>query len=129
MGHAFQHTLMDCLIRMHRMKGFDTLWQAGVDHAGIATEMVVTRQIEAEGGKRDDLTREEFIDRVWQWKHESGSTITSQMRRLGASADWSRERFTMDADLSEAVAETFVQLFHEGKIYRGPRLVNWDPVL
>jgi len=129
MGHAFQHTLMDCLIRAHRMKGFDTLWQVGVDHAGIATEMVVTRQIEAAGGRRDDFSREEFIERVWQWKHESGSNITSQMRRLGASADWSRERFTMSDDLSEAVTETFVRLFEEGRIYRGPRLVNWDPVL
>jgi len=129
MGHAFQHTLMDCLIRAHRMKGFDTLWQVGVDHAGIATEMVVTRQIEAEGGKRDDLTRDQFIDRVWRWKHESGSTITAQMRRLGASCDWSRERFTMDDDLSEAVIETFVRLREQGLIYRGPRLVNWDPVL
>ncbi len=129
MGHAFQHTLMDCLVRAHRMKGFDTLWQVGVDHAGIATEMVVTRQIEAEGGKRDDYSRSEFIDRVWQWKQESGSTITGQMRRLGASADWSRERFTMDDDLSEAVIETFVRLHDEGLIYRGPRLVNWDPVL
>ncbi|MGB0513879.1 MAG: valine--tRNA ligase, partial [Wenzhouxiangellaceae bacterium] len=129
MGHAFQHTLMDCLIRVHRMKGFDTLWQVGVDHAGIATEMVVTRQIEAAGGGRDEYTREQFIDRVWKWKHESGSTITSQMRRLGASADWSRERFTMDNDLSSAVIETFVRLFEEGRIYRGPRLVNWDPVL
>jgi len=129
MGHAFQHTLMDCLIRAHRMKGFDTLWQVGVDHAGIATEMVVTRQIEAEGGRRDDYTRQEFIDRVWQWKHESGSTITGQMRRLGASADWSRERFTMEPELTEAVIETFVRLYDEGKIYRGPRLVNWDPVL
>ena len=129
MGHAFQHTLMDCLIRAHRMKGFDTLWQVGVDHAGIATEMVVTRQIEAEGGKRDDYSRQAFIDRVWQWKRQSGSTITGQMRRLGASADWSRERFTMDDDLSEAVLETFVRLYEEGKIYRGPRLVNWDPVL
>jgi valyl-tRNA synthetase len=129
MGHAFQHTLMDALIRYQRMRGRDTLWQVGVDHAGIATEMVVTRQIEAEGSKRDDYSREAFIERVWQWKHESGSTITRQMRRLGASADWSRERFTMDADLSEAVTETFVRLHEEGLIYRGPRLVNWDPVL
>ncbi|MCA1779685.1 MAG: class I tRNA ligase family protein, partial [Xanthomonadaceae bacterium] len=129
MGHAFQHTLMDCMIRQHRMKGFDTLWQVGVDHAGIATEMVVSRQIEAEGGTRDDYTRAQFIERVWKWKHESGSTITGQMRRLGASADWSRERFTMDDDLSEAVIETFVRLFEQGKVYRGPRLVNWDPVL
>ncbi|MGY6553498.1 MAG: valine--tRNA ligase, partial [Wenzhouxiangella sp.] len=129
MGHAFQHTLMDALIRHQRMLGKDTLWQVGVDHAGIATEMVVTRQIEAEGGKRDDYSREDFIERVWQWKQESGSTITRQMRRLGASADWSRERFTMDPDLSEAVTETFVRLHEEGLIYRGPRLVNWDPVL
>ncbi len=129
MGHAFQHTLMDALIRYQRMRGRDTLWQVGVDHAGIATEMVVTRQIEAEGGKREDYSRDDFIDRVWQWKHESGSTITRQMRRLGASADWSRERFTMDPDLSEAVTETFVRLHEEGLIYRGPRLVNWDPVL
>ena len=129
MGHAFQHSLMDALIRYQRMRGRDTLWQVGVDHAGIATEMVVTRQIEAEGGKRDDYTRDDFVDRVWQWKHESGSTITRQMRRLGASADWSRERFTMDPDLSEAVTETFVRLREEGLIYRGPRLVNWDPVL
>ena len=129
MGHAFQHTLMDALIRYQRMRGRDTLWQVGVDHAGIATEMVVTRQIEAEGGKRDDYSRADFIERVWQWKAESGSTITGQMRRLGASADWSRERFTMNPDLSEAVIETFVRLHEEGLIYRGPRLVNWDPVL
>jgi valyl-tRNA synthetase len=129
MGHAFQHTLMDALIRHQRMKGRDTLWQVGVDHAGIATEMVVTRQIESEGGRRDDYSREDFIERVWQWKGESGSTITGQMRRLGASADWSRERFTMDADLSAAVMETFIRLHDEGLIYRGPRLVNWDPVL
>jgi len=129
MGHAFQHTLMDALIRYQRLKGRDTLWQVGVDHAGIATEMVVTRQIEAEGGRRDDYTREEFIAKVWDWKEHSGSTITSQMRRLGASCDWSRERFTMNPDLSEAVVETFVRLYEEGKIYRGPRLVNWDPVL
>ncbi|QKK01691.1 MAG: valine--tRNA ligase [Pseudomonadota bacterium] len=129
MGHAFQHTLMDALIRYKRLQGRDTLWQVGVDHAGIATEMVVTRQIEAEGGKRDDYTRDEFIDKVWDWKEHSGSTITSQMRRLGASCDWSRERFTMNPDLSEAVIETFVRLYEEGKIYRGPRLVNWDPVL
>jgi len=129
MGHAFQHTLMDALIRYQRLKGRDTLWQVGVDHAGIATEMVVTRQIEAEGKKRDDFSRSEFIERIWAWKEESGSTITRQMRRLGASADWSRERFTMNPDLSEAVIETFVRLYDEGRIYRGPRLVNWDPVL
>src|SRR5690625_1074806 len=129
MGHAFQHTLMDALIRYQRLKGRDTLWQVGVDHAGIATEMVVTRQIEAEGKKRDDFSRSEFIERIWAWKEESGSTITRQMRRLGASADWSRERFTMNPDLSEAVIGTFVRLYDEGRIYRGPRLVNWDPVL
>ena len=129
MGHAFQHTLMDALIRYQRMRGADALWQVGVDHAGIATEMVVTRQIEAEGKRRDDYSRQEFVDRVWRWKAESGNTITGQMRRLGASADWSRERFTMDPDLSEAVIETFVRLYREGLIYRGPRLVNWDPVL
>ncbi len=129
MGHAFQHSLMDTLIRYHRMQGKDVLWQVGVDHAGIATEMVVTRQIEAEGGSRDDYSRDDFIERVWAWKQTSGSTITTQMRRLGASADWSRERFTMDPDLSEAVIETFVRLYEEGLVYRGPRLVNWDPVL
>ncbi len=129
MGHAFQHTLMDALIRYHRMRGFDTLWQVGTDHAGIATEMVVARNIAREGLTRDGLGRDGFIDRVWQWKEESGSTITRQMRRLGASGDWSRERFTMDQGLSRAVVETFVRLHEEGLIYRGQRLVNWDPVL
>jgi len=129
MGHAFQHTLMDALIRHHRMRGFDTLWQVGTDHAGIATEMVVGRQLEAEGSSRDALGREAFVERVWQWKAESGGTITRQMRRLGASADWSRERFTMDEGLSRAVVETFVRLYDEGLVYRGQRLVNWDPVL
>jgi len=131
MGHAFQHTLMDTLIRYHRMQGFDTLWQVGTDHAGIATEMVVSRNLAAEGKgeTRDSLGRDAFIEKVWQWKHESGNTITRQMRRMGASGDWSRERFTMDAGLSKAVTETFVRLYQEGLIYRGQRLVNWDPVL
>ena len=129
MGHAFQDTIMDILIRYHRMKGDRTLWQPGTDHAGIATQMVVERQLNAEGKTRHDLGREAFIERVWQWKEESGSTITKQLRRMGASADWSRERFTMDEGLSEAVREVFVRLFEEGLIYRGKRLVNWDPVL
>ena len=129
MGHAFQHTLMDALIRYHRMLGYNTLWQPGTDHAGIATQIVVTRQLEAEGIDRRDLGREPFVERVWQWKEESGSTITRQMRRLGASCDWSRERFTMDEGLSRTVTEVFVKLHGEGLIYRGKRLVNWDPVL
>ena len=129
MGHAFQHTLMDMLTRYHRMIGDDTLWQPGTDHAGIATQMVVERQLDAEGVKRTDLTRDEFIARVWKWKEQSGGTITSQMRRLGDSVDWSRDRFTMDEGLSKAVIETFVRLHDEGLIYRGKRLVNWDPVL
>jgi valyl-tRNA synthetase len=129
MGHAFQHTLMDTLTRWHRMRGFATLWQPGTDHAGIATQMVVERQLGAEGKHRLDLGREAFVERVWKWKAESGSTITRQMRRLGTSVDWSRNKFTMDADLSNAVTETFVRLHDEGLIYRGKRLVNWDPVL
>jgi valyl-tRNA synthetase len=129
MGHAFQHTLMDALIRHHRMRGHNTLWQPGTDHAGIATQMVVERQLEAQGVKRRDLGRDAFLERVWEWKAHSGSTITRQMRRLGASCDWSRERFTMDEGLSKAVAEVFVRLYQEGLIYRGSRLVNWDPVL
>jgi valyl-tRNA synthetase len=129
MGHAFQDTLMDALIRYHRMQGCNTLWQAGTDHAGIATQMVVERQLEAQGLSRHDLGREEFLKRVWAWKEESGGNITQQLRRMGASLDWSRERFTMDAGLSRAVTEVFVRLFDEGLIYRGKRLVNWDPVL
>jgi valyl-tRNA synthetase len=129
MGHAFQHTLMDMLTRYHRMRGDDTLWQPGTDHAGIATQMVVERQLNAQGIKRTDLTREDFVSRVWKWKEQSGGTITSQMRRLGDSVDWSRDRFTMDEGLSKAVIETFVRLHDEGLIYRGKRLVNWDPVL
>ncbi len=131
MGHAFQHTLQDALIRYHRMKGFNTLWQMGTDHAGIATEMVVGRNLalEGKGETRDTLGREKFIEKVWDWKQESGNTITRQMRRMGASGDWSREVFTMDPLPSEAVLETFVTLFEQGLIYRGQRLVNWDPVL
>ena len=129
MGHAFQHTLMDALIRYHRMLGSNTLWQPGTDHAGIATQIVVTRQLEAEGIDRRALGRDQFVQRVWQWKEESGSTITRQMRRLGASCDWSRERFTMDEGLSRTVTDVFVKLYRQGLIYRGKRLVNWDPVL
>jgi len=131
MGHAFQHTLQDALIRYHRMNGFDTHWQMGTDHAGIATEMVVNRNLAQAGAgeSRDSLGREKFIEKVWEWKQQSGDTITRQMRRLGTSGDWSRERFTMDEGLSDAVIETFVRLHAEGLIYRGQRLVNWDPVL
>jgi len=129
MGHAFQDTIMDALIRYHRMKGRPTLWQAGSDHAGIATQMVVERQLEAEGSSRHDLGREAFIERIWEWKKHSGNTITQQLRRMGASLDWSRERFTMDEGLSDAVGEVFIRLYREGLIYRGKRLVNWDPVL
>jgi len=129
MGHAFQDTIMDTLIRYHRMFGEKTLWQPGSDHAGIATQMVVERQLNAEGTNRHELGRERFVERVWQWKEESGDQISTQLRRLGASPDWSRERFTMDDGLSTAVTETFVRLFDEGLIYRGERLVNWDPVL
>jgi valyl-tRNA synthetase len=129
MGHAFQDTLMDALIRYHRMLGNNTLWQAGSDHAGIATQMVVERMLEAEGKTRHDLGREAFIERVWKWKERSGGRITEQLRRMGSSLDWSRERFTMDPDLSRAVIEVFIRLYDEGLIYRGKRLVNWDPVL
>ncbi len=129
MGHAFQHTLMDVLIRYHRMQGDNTLWQVGTDHAGIATQIVVENQLKAEGTSRLELGRDQFVERVWAWKQESGSTITHQMRRLGSSCDWSRERFTMDAGLSNAVIETFVRLYDDGLIYRGKRLVNWDPKL
>ena len=129
MGHAFQDTIMDALIRYHRMRGFDTLWQPGTDHAGIATQMVVERQLSAEGLSRLELGRDAFVERIWQWKEKSGGQIANQMRRLGASVDWRRDRFTMDAGLSQAVTEVFVRLFQEGLIYRGKRLVNWDPVL
>jgi valyl-tRNA synthetase len=129
MGHAFQHTLMDALTRMHRMDGYNTLWQPGTDHAGIATQMVVERQLNAEGISRRDLGREAFVERVWAWRAQSGGTITRQMRRLGDSVAWSRDRFTMDPGLSAAVTEVFVRLHEDGLIYRGQRLVNWDPVL
>ena len=141
MGHAFQQTLMDALIRYHRMRGFNTNWVVGTDHAGIATQIVVERQLEQEGQSRQDLGRDKFVERVWQWKQHSGATITRQMRRLGASANWeyaqseeTREGppagyFTMDAKMSRAVVEVFVRLYEEGLIYRGKRLVNWDPVL
>ena len=129
MGHAFQHTLMDALTRYHRMLGDAALWQPGTDHAGIATQMVVERQLNAQGTTRSALGREAFFERVWAWKAQSGGTIAAQMRRLGDSVDWSRDRFTMDEELTRAVVEVFVQLHAEGLIYRGKRLVNWDPVL
>jgi len=129
MGHAFQHTIMDVLTRYHRSKGEQTLWQPGTDHAGIATQMVVERQLESQNISRHDLGREKFTEKVWDWKHHSGGTITSQMRRLGASVDWERECFTMDKGLSDAVQKVFIELYNEGLIYRGKRLVNWDPVL
>ena len=137
MGHAFQQTLMDALIRYHRMRGFNTNWVVGTDHAGIATQIVVERQLEEKAQTRHDLGREKFVERVWEWKQQSGSTITRQMRRLGASANWEYSDtegqrsgyFTMDAKMSRAVAEVFVRLYEEGLIYRGKRLVNWDPQL
>ncbi len=129
MGHAFQHTLMDALIRYHRMLGDRTLWQMGTDHAGISTQMLVERQLNAEGRTRAEVGREAFVERVWQWKAESGNNISRQLRRMGSSLDWSRERFTMDDDYARAVLEVFVRLHDEGLIYRGQRLVNWDPQL
>ena len=129
MGHGFQEAIMDALIRYHRMLGYNTLWQVGTDHAGIATQMVVERQLEGQGTSRHDLGREKFVEKVWEWKEQSGGTITRQLRRLGSSLDWSRERFTMDPGLSRAVQEVFIRLYREGLIYRGQRLVNWDPVL
>ena len=129
MGHAFQHTIMDVYTRYNRSKGNQTLWQPGTDHAGIATQMVVERQLGLENISRHDLGRDKFTEKVWDWKSKSGGTITSQMRRLGASVDWERERFTMDESLSKAVRKVFVDLYNEGLIYRGKRLVNWDPVL
>ena len=119
MGHAFQQTLMDVLIRYNRMNGVNTLWQCGTDHAGIATQMVVERQLQANGISRHDLGREKFVEAVWDWKQQSGNTITKQSRRLGTSMDWSRERFTLDEGLSDAVKEVFVRLYDEGLIYRG----------
>jgi valyl-tRNA synthetase len=127
MGHGFQQAIMDALVRYQRMRGHNTLWQVGTDHAGIATQMVVERQLESEGSSREALGREAFIERVWDWKAESGGAITQQLRRLGTSPDWSRERFTMDPGLSQAVQRVFITLFEEGLIYRGHRLVNWDP--
>ncbi|MFL6592365.1 MAG: valine--tRNA ligase, partial [Luteimonas sp.] len=131
MGHAFQHTLQDALIRYHRMRGFDTLWQMGTDHAGIATEMVVSRNLKLEGNDetRDSLGREQFVEKVWEWRAQSGHTIERQMRRIGTSGDWTRSVFTMDPMAADAVVEAFVRLHEEGLIYRGQRLVNWDPVL
>ena len=126
MGHGFNNSIMDCLIRFRRMQGRNTLWQPGTDHAGIATQMVVERQLAADGIGRHDLGREKFLEKVWEWKEQSGGTITRQIRRLGSSVDWSRERFTMDEGLSEAVKEAFVRLHQDGLIYRGKRLVNWD---
>ncbi|APC97129.1 valine--tRNA ligase [Francisella frigiditurris] len=129
MGHGFQMSLMDILIRYNRMSGKDTLWQPGTDHAGIATQMVVERQLNAQGISRHDLGRENFVSKVWEWKELSGGTITSQMRRIGASPDWNRERFTMDDGLSDAVKKCFIKLYDDGLAYRGERLVNWDPKL
>jgi valyl-tRNA synthetase len=129
MGHGFNQTIMDALTRYYRMRGHNTLWQPGTDHAGIATQIVVERQLDAQGVSRHDLGREKFLEKVWEWKEYSGGSITQQMRRLGTSPDWTRERFTMDAGLSKIVTETFVRLYKEGLIYRGKRLVNWDPKL
>ncbi|MBA1188543.1 valine--tRNA ligase [Pseudomonas entomophila] len=129
MGHGFNNAIMDALIRFRRMQGRDTLWQPGTDHAGIATQMLVERQLEAKGQNRHDLGREQFLDKIWEWKAESGGNISRQIRRLGSSVDWSRERFTMDDGLSEAVKEAFVRLHEDGLIYRGKRLVNWDTKL
>lgn len=129
MGHAFNNTLMDCLTRYHRMCGYNTLWQPGTDHAGIATQMVVERQLNAENKTRHDLGREKFVEKVWDWKEQSGNTIYGQLERMGSSLDWSRDRFTMDEGLSESVKQVFVRLHDEGLIYRGKRLVNWDPKL
>ena len=127
MGHALQHTFMDGLTRYKRMSGFRTLWLPGMDHAGISPQLMVTRALKKEGTNRHDLGREKFVERVWKWKSESGGQITEQMRREGASVDWSREKFTMDEDLSRAVREVFVRLYEEGLIYRGNRIVNWCP--
>ena len=135
MGHAFNQTIMDSLTRYHRMRGFNTVWVPGTDHAGIATQIVVERQLAGEGISRHDMgptpeaARKNFVARVWEWKHQSGGTITNQMRRMGDSVDWAREYFTMDDKLSTVVIETFVRLYEQGLIYRGKRLVNWDPVL
>src|SRR6266850_6342293 len=127
MGHALQHTMMDVLTRYKRMCGYRTLWLPGMDHAGISTQLMVTRELKKEGINRHELGREKFVERVWKWKKESGGQITKQLRREGASVDWSRERFTMDDHLSQAVREVFVRLYEEGMIYRGNRIVNWCP--
>ncbi|MFT7402860.1 MAG: valyl-tRNA synthetase, partial [Hydrogenophaga sp.] len=135
MGHAFNQTIMDSLTRYHRMSGFNTAWIPGTDHAGIATQIVVERQLQEQGISRHDMgptpaeARKNFVAKVWEWKEQSGNTITTQMRRMGDSVDWSREYFTMDEKLSTVVTETFVRLYEQGLIYRGKRLVNWDPVL
>src|SRR5690606_25644235 len=129
MGHAFNQTIMDGLTRYHRMRGDDTAFIPGTDHAGIATQIVVERQLDAQNISRHDLGREQFVEKVWEWKEKSGSAITEQFRRLGSSCDWSREYFTMDDTMSKGVAEVFVRLYEQGLIYRGKRLVNWDPVL
>ncbi|WP_302552100.1 valine--tRNA ligase [Comamonas kerstersii] len=129
MGHAFNQTIMDSLTRYHRMKGYNTAWIPGTDHAGIATQIVVERQLQTQGVSRYDLGRDEFVKKIWEWKEKSGNTITTQMRRMGDTVDWSREYFTMDDKLSKVVTETFVRLYQQGLIYRGKRLVNWDPVL
>ena len=127
MGHGFQHTIMDALTRYHRMLGCQALWQVGTDHAGIATQMVVERQLNAAGSSRQGIGREQFVKKVWEWREESGGIITQQLRRMGSSLDWSRERFTMDEQLSKVVEKVFIDLYDEGLIYRGNRLVNWDP--
>src|SRR3954465_14670246 len=129
MGHAFNQTIMDGLTRYYRMRGHNTAWIPGTDHAGIATQIVVERQLDAQKISRHDLGREKFVEKVWEWKEKSGSTITGQMRRMGTSPDWAREYFTMDEQRSKTVAEVFVRLHEQGLIYRGKRLVNWDPVL
>ncbi|MGB4246807.1 MAG: class I tRNA ligase family protein, partial [Pseudohongiellaceae bacterium] len=129
MGHGFQNAIMDALIRYNRMLGKKALWQVGTDHAGIATQMVVERQLQRVNKTRHDLGREAFVDKVWEWKEESGNIITQQIRRLGSSIEWSRERFTMDEEFSKAVEKVFVELYDQGLIYRGNRLVNWDPKL
>ncbi|HEV7913996.1 MAG TPA: class I tRNA ligase family protein, partial [Albitalea sp.] len=129
MGHAFNQTIMDSLTRYHRMRGFNTLWLPGTDHAGIATQIVVERQLQEQGQSRHDLGRKNFVAKVWEWKEQSGSIITQQMRRMGDSVSWGHEYFTMDEKLSKVVTDTFVRLHDEGLIYRGKRLVSWDPVL
>src|SRR5690606_36587017 len=126
MGHGFNNSVMDALIRYHRMRGYSTLWQGGTDYAGIATQMVDERQLQAAGTSRTELGREKFLEKVWTWKEESGSTISRQLLRLGSSIDWTRERFTMDPGFSKAVEEVFIRLYDEGLIYCGNRLVNWD---